>query len=102
MEIKIANNSRIMLEKVDNGVILYDISSDGEVSSRVVYEIYFKDGSLNFEAIADMFDDVMEDLRLPVSEETTNSKVQLVIVPLDPDKPVTGITEDDDDDDDED
>jgi hypothetical protein len=102
MEIKIANNSRIMLEKVDNGVILYDISSDGEVSSRVVYEIYFKDGSLNFDAIADMFDDVMEDLRLPVSEETTNSKVQLVIVPLDPDKPVTGITEDDDDDDDED
>jgi hypothetical protein len=100
MEIKIANNSRIMLEKVDNGVILYDISSDGEVSSRVVYEIYFKDGSLNFEAIADMFDDVMEDLRLPVSEETTNSKVQLVIVPLDPDKPVTGITEDDDDDED--
>ena len=100
MEIKIANNSRIMLEKVDNGVILYDISSDGEVSSRVVYEIFFKDGSLNFEAIADMFDDVMEDLRLPVSEEITNSKVQLVIVPLDPDKPVSGITEDDEDDDD--
>jgi hypothetical protein len=100
MEIKIANNSRIMLEKVDNGVILYDISSDGEVSSRVVYEIFFKDGSLNFEAIADMFDDVMEDLRLPVSEETTNSKIQLVIVPLDPDKPVSGITEDDEDDDD--
>ena len=89
-----------MLEKVDNGVILYDISSDGEVSSRVVYEIFFKDGSLNFEAIADMFDDVMEDLRLPVSEEITNSKVQLVIVPLDPDKPVSGITEDDEDDDD--
>ena len=99
MEIKIANNSRIMLEKVDNGVILYDISSDGEVSSRVVYEIFFKDGSLNFEAIADMFDDVMEDLRLPVSEETTNSKIQLVIVPLDPDKPVSGITEDEEDDD---
>ena len=88
-----------MLEKVDNGVILYDISSDGEVSSRVVYEIFFKDGSLNFEAIADMFDDVMEDLRLPVSEETTNSKIQLVIVPLDPDKPVSGITEDEEDDD---
>lgn len=100
MEIKIANNSRIMLEKVDNGVILYDISSDGEVSSRVVYEIFFKDGSLNFEAIADMFDDVMEDLKLPASEETTNSKIQLVIVPLDPDKPVSGINEDDEEDDD--
>jgi hypothetical protein len=100
MEIRIANNSRIMLEKVDNGVILYDISSDGEVSSRVVYEIFFKDGSLNFESIADMFDDVMDDLKLPISEETTNSKIQLIIVPLDPEKPITGEPDEEDDDDD--
>jgi hypothetical protein len=100
MEIKISNNSRIMLEKVDNGVILYDIASDGEVSSRVVYEIFFKDGTLNFESIADMFDDVMDDLKLPISEETTNSKIQLVIVPLDPEKPMTEESEDEDEDDD--
>lgn len=99
MELNIKNtSSRVLLEKTDNGVILYDISEDNTVASKMVYEIYFKDGISNFHSIANMISDIMETMRIPISETSTNRKMEIVVVKIDPQKPALGEENDDEDD----
>jgi len=104
MEVKIKNNSsRVVLERADNGVILYDVGEDNTVSSKMVYELYFKDGILDFHSIANLIVEVMESLKVPLVEEETNRMLFISMTKIDPDKPMEGEDEelDDEDDDDE-
>lgn len=90
-KIKIKNiSSRVVLEKADNGIILYDISEDNTVSSKLIFETYFKDGVLDFENIAGIFVEVMDIMRIPLSEPETNRMFKLSIEKIDPDKPALG------------
>jgi hypothetical protein len=103
MEVTIKNiSSRILLERADNGVILYDISEDNSVSSKVLYEVYYKDGIIDFHNIGVLMVEIMESLKIPVAEEETNRRMLITITKIDPDKPmidVDGLDDDDDDDD---
>lgn len=91
MELTIKNpSSRVLIEKADNGVILYEIGEDNTVSSRIVYEIYYKDGMLNFEALGNLVNDILETTKVPTQEEETNRKLGIHIAKIDPDKPVPG------------
>jgi hypothetical protein len=100
MEVTIKNpSSRLMLERADNGVILYDVGEDNTVSSRVVYEVYFKDGILDFQNMAIMMLEIMESLKIPVAEPETNRTIMISIAKIDPDKPIDmGEDEDEEDD----
>jgi hypothetical protein len=99
MEVTIKNtSSRILLERADNGVILYDINEDNIVSSKVVYEIYFKDGILDFHNAGILMMEIMESLKIPTLEEETNRCMVISLAKIDPDKPSLGEDEDEDDD----
>ena len=88
MEVTIKNaSSRILLEKVDNGVILYDIGEDNTVISKIVYEIYFKDGIIDFENMGIFLEEILETLKLPIFEVETNTVLQFGVTKLDPTKP---------------
>lgn len=103
MELKIKNNtSRIVLEKADNGIILYDVGDDGVVNSKVVYEIYYKDGIIDFENMVIFILETLESLKIPFIEPETNRMLALGINKIDPDKPSLEDEEFDDDDDDDD
>jgi hypothetical protein len=98
MEVTIKNpSSRLMLERADNGVILYDVGEDNTVSSRVVYEVYFKDGILDFQNMAIMMLEIMESLKIPVAEPETNRTIMISIDKIDPDKPIDMGEEDEED-----
>lgn len=99
MEVTIKNNSsRILLERADNGVILYDISEDNTVLSKVVYEVYFKDGILDFHNIGILMMEIMESLKIPTSEDETNRRIAISLAKIDPEKPSLGEDEEDEDD----
>ena len=99
MELNIKNpSSRILVEKVDNGVVLYEIGEDNVVSSRIVYEMYFKDGILDFETIATFMVEIMESLKIPTEEPDTNRKLGIFISKIDPEKPMIGEEEETDED----
>jgi hypothetical protein len=101
MEVTIKNSSsRLILERADNGVILYDVGEDNSVSSKVVYELYFKDGILDFQNMAMMFLEIMESLKIPAIEEETNRALAISVVKIDPDKPSLDDEEDEDEEDD--
>jgi antitoxin component YwqK of YwqJK toxin-antitoxin module len=101
MELKIKNNtSRIVLEKTDNGIILYDVGDDGVVNSKVVYEIYYKDGIIDFENMVIFISETLESLKIPFVEQETNRMLALGINKIDPDKP--SLFDEDFDDDEED
>jgi hypothetical protein len=91
MEVNIKNpSSRLILEKADNGVILYDVGEDNVVSSKVLYETYFKDGIIDFESIATLMIEVMESLKIPTVEEETNRFLAISVMKIDPEKPALG------------
>jgi len=101
MEVTIKNSSsRLILERADNGVILYDVGEDNSVSSKVVYELYFKDGILDFQNMAMMFLEIMESLKIPAIEEETNRALAISVVKIDPDKPSLDDEDDEDEEDD--
>lgn len=98
MELTIKNkSSRLLLERTDNGVILFDVNAENEVTSKVAYEIYFKDGIIDFETMAFMILETMECLNIPTAETETNRKLTLSVSKIDPDKPVPGEEIEDDD-----
>ncbi len=91
MELKVQNNSsRILIEKADNGIIIYDIGEDNVVQSTQVYEIYIKDGRINYSVMSDVFFDVMEMMKFPIFEEDSNTRIEMIIERLDPTKPYLG------------
>lgn len=73
---------RLLLEKVDNGVILYDVGEDDTVSSKLLYEVYQRDGAVNFDTIIAMLSDIIAHLQVPLGEEETNTKIVIVKIPL--------------------
>jgi hypothetical protein len=88
MELTIKNKSpRLLLERSDNGIILYDLGDDNIVISKIVYEIYYKDGIIDFENMTGFIVDLMENLKIPIIEVETNRTLQFYIEKIDPDKP---------------
>lgn len=88
MELILQNNStRLILERADNGLIVYDVGEDGVVESKVLYEIYFKDGILDLHHIITMMAELMENLQIPLAEEETNRTIAMGVTKIDPDKP---------------
>jgi hypothetical protein len=89
MEI-VNKTSKILIERTDNGVVVLDIDEENVVVSRVAYEIYFKDGLIDFENIAILFLELMEMLKIPTYEAETNSKLELYVDPIDPEQEMEG------------
>jgi len=88
MELTIKNkSSRVLLERSDNGIILYDLGDDNNVISKLVYEIYYKDGVLDFDNMAIFVEDLMENLKIPTTELETNRTIQIYVEKIDPSKP---------------
>lgn len=88
MEVTIKNHSsRILLERADNGVILYDVGEDNTVDSKILYEIYFKDGIIDFQNMGIFILEVMEALKIPTQESESNSILVISIEKLDPSLP---------------
>jgi hypothetical protein len=105
MELKIRNtSSRILLERADNGVILYDLGEGDTVISKMLYEVYYRDGVIDFDNMAALLVDIIENLKIPISEPETNRAMEIYVVKIDPEKPAMGEEdfEDDDDDDNDD
>jgi len=107
-QINIQNKcSRLLLERTDNGIILYDVGDDNVVSSKVAYEIFYKDGVLDFENMAVFVYEIFENMKIPVIETESNRALGLTILKIDPDKPMLDdngdeIDEDIDEDEDDD
>lgn len=102
MEFTIKNtSSRILLERSDNGIILYDLGDDNDVISKIVYEIYYKDGIIDFDNMTVFIEDLMENLKIPILEPETNRVLQVYIEKIDPDKPSLLDEEGSDDDEDD-
>jgi len=100
MEFTIKNtSSRLLLERSDNGIILYDLGDDNNVISKIVYEIYYKDGVLDFDNMAIFIEDLMENLKIPTAELETNRTIQFYVEKIDLNKPSLLDEEDDDEDD---
>jgi hypothetical protein len=103
MELTVKNtSSRILLERADNGVILYDLGEGNNVISKMVYEIYYRDGVIDFDNMAALLVDIIENLKIPVVEPETNRAMEFYVVKIDPDKPALGDDEFEDEDDDDD
>lgn len=90
-----SKSHRILLERADNGILLYEIREDGEVSARLVYEIYNEQGLMMYDRIADLVYDIADNLRIPVEEPITNRKMAIYVVPIE--SADTGKEEGDDD-----
>jgi hypothetical protein len=91
MEITIKNlASKALVERTDNGVVFHAIGEDNVVSSSVSYEIYFRDGVVNFESIAVFLLEVIQNLGLPLEEEETNRRMEISIKKIDSTKPIPG------------
>jgi hypothetical protein len=79
MEITIKNPaSRILLERAENGIILYEISEDNVVLTRLVYETHYHNGLLNFENIAQFMMESLELLKVPAYEMETDTKLAII------------------------
>ena len=85
---ELVNFTKLVIERADNGVILSDISSDNTVVSRHVTEIYTPAGIINFDSVANFFYQMMEYLKIHVEEEVTNRMIEMVVVKIDPEKPM--------------
>jgi hypothetical protein len=91
MEITIKNlASKVLVERTDNGVVFHAVGEDNIVSSSVSYEIYFRDGVVNFESMGIFLIELLQNLGLPLEEVETNRKFVMEIVKIDPEKPVPG------------
>lgn len=102
MELNIKNtSSRILLERADNGVILYDLGEGDTVISKMLYEVYFRDGVVDFDNMAALLVDIIENLKIPIAEPETNRAMEIYITKIDPDKPALGDEEFEDDDEDD-
>ena len=93
--------SRLYLEKADNGVILCELTEDDTISSKILYELHYEDGTMDMFRVTEFLYDILENLNIPTSDIETNSDLLLLVDKLDPNLP--GPDEDlDDEDDDED
>ena len=86
------NADRVLLERCENGVILYDLDSKGEVKSRVVYEIHFKDGMIDFQKMAYFFYELSEFMGYSLQDKPANLKLEMYVEKIEPDKPSYGDT----------
>jgi hypothetical protein len=93
-------NSRILLERADNGVILSEISDDGTVTSKIVYEIYYSDGIVDLFCVEEFIYDMLEHLKIPTEEPANNMMISLELSKIDESLP--GMEEMDEEDDEED
>ena len=66
------------------------VGEDNVVSSSVSYEIYFRDGVVNFESVGVFLLEIVQNLGLPLEEPETNRKLEIMISKIDPSKPVPG------------
>ena len=83
MKLKIRNSSnRTILERTDNGILVYDVNSENEVSSKIAYEIYNHDGSINWNKVAIFFMETLELLRIPSSDNA--EKIVIGVAPINP------------------
>jgi hypothetical protein len=91
MELNIKNPStRILLEKVDNGVILYEIGEDNVVTSKMVHALYYEDGIQDYIATGIFMMTFMESLKVPIEDAETNRRLNVVLTKIDPEKPMLG------------
>lgn len=91
MELNVNSASkRVILERCDNGVIMYETDEENNVSSKILYETYFKDGIVNFDTIGYMINDILECLVIPSEEKETNSKLLVFVTRLNPEEPFEG------------
>jgi hypothetical protein len=84
------NTERVLLERAENGVILYDLDSEGNVKTKVVYEIHYKDGIIDFSKMAYMFFEIAEFLKYSLEDPEANQKLEMYIEKIDKDKPSYG------------
>ena len=87
LSIKIPS-SRLLLEKVDNGIVLYEIGEDNVVTSKLVYEMYYKDGILDFDSMGNFMIEIMDLLKIPTFEVETNRQLGIFVSKIDPSKPL--------------
>lgn len=76
-------NSRILLERADNGVILSEIAEDNTVSSKIVYEIYYSNGIVDLFCVEEFIMDMLEHLKIPMEEPMTNAMLSMEIEKID-------------------
>jgi hypothetical protein len=88
--------SRLYLEKADNGIILCELTEDDAISSKILYEIHYEDGTMDMYRVTEFLYDVLENLNIPTTDVETNSDLLLIVDKLDPNLP--GPDEDADDD----
>ena len=103
INIKIAG-SKLLIEKVDNGILVYEIDENDSVTSKLVYSIYYEDGILDLEAIGEFLMEMLNLLRIPNKDLELNAQLGMFISKLDASKPFLGEedideknTDDDDD-----
>ena len=94
-------SSRILLEKVDNGIVLYEIGEDNVVTSKLVYEMYYKDGIIDFDSMGNFMMEIMEFLKIPTFEKETNRQLGIIVTKIDPSKPIPDEFQDEEDEDEE-
>ena len=89
--------SRLYLEKADNGIILCELTEDDTISSKILYEIHYEDGTIDMYRVTEFLYDVLENLNIPTSDIETNSDLLLTVDKLDQNLPGPGDEEDDED-----
>lgn len=99
MEIVIKNqNAQVLIDRTDNGVILLDIAEDGVVVSKSCFELYFRDGNLDFDNIGSFFHELMSVLKFPTEDKEFS--LEVMIVPVGDNLETPPAPENDDEDDD--
>lgn len=96
-------NTRILLERADNGIILSELGEDGVVNTKMVYETYYKDGSVDFFSVEELLIDLLEYMKVPTEEPFNNTMLTIEVEKMDESLPsdLDDDLEDDDEDDDE-
>ncbi len=94
-------NSRIILERADNGIILSELGEDGAVNTKMVYETYYKDGSVDFFSVEELLIDLLEYMKIPTEEPFNNTMLTIEIEKIDESLP-SDLDEDIDNDEEED
>lgn len=93
---------RVQIERTDNGVILVDIGEKNQAETKMVYEIWNKEGNIDFFKVAELFYDIAEYLKIPVDSPELNTKLEIYVEKFDPEKPFPGEKpEEEDEDEDE-
>lgn len=87
MDISIKSpSSRIMLERTDNGVIMYSISSENVVNAKQVYEIYNREGTIDFHSMGSALTDIIENLNFPFEDQSSNRQIGIYVEFIDANK----------------